>query len=346
MEELQDFFADFFALEKPERDGSGRPLLIPRGKPVLPENRVAYTRASGLGDMLEEFGFLWKWKMRGLARGLAERQDLVRLAAAETYTCGFTDDIKENRASGRRVDEIIERALDHAGIAEKADYGTAIHMRTEPTNDGIDIDDMQELDVSSCWDLWARLGVVHLGTEIFTANDELRSAGTFDHLSWVPGYGIVVTDKKTSSKAKASYDIQLAGYAHSDIYDVDTDQRMTLEEYVASKGWDPALINRDAGIIWWVKGGKTQARILDLKAGYEWAKIAARIRDERRNMSVAADVTHKISDELESLRFVLLERIQYAPSIDHLNTLWANPAAQAIWTDDHTAAAVARKKDL
>src|SRR5690606_35027111 len=110
--------------------------------------------------------------------------------------------------------------------------------------------------------------VVHIGTEVFTANDELRSAGTFDHLDYVPGLGIVVTDKKTSSKAKSSYDVQLAGYSRSDVYDPETDQRQTLEEYVAERGWDPALINRSKGIIWWIKDGRTQARILDLDAGY------------------------------------------------------------------------------
>src|SRR5690606_28854851 len=149
-------------------------------------------------------------------------------ASSEIYTCGFTEDEKANKASGRRVDEIIERAMDRAGVNMKADYGTAIHSRTEPGNDNIDPDEKQAQDVASCWDLWTELGVVHLGTEIFTANDNLRSAGTFDHLSYVPGYGIIVTDKKTSKSAKSTYDIQLASYAHGDVYDVDTDQRQTL----------------------------------------------------------------------------------------------------------------------
>ena len=43
------------------------------GQPLVDENRVPYTRASGLADHLEDFSFLWKWKMRGLAKGLADR---------------------------------------------------------------------------------------------------------------------------------------------------------------------------------------------------------------------------------------------------------------------------------
>lgn len=345
-EEINDFASQFFEPERPPRDSSGRPLLIPRGVEVRDDNRVAYTRASGLGDMLEEFGFLWKWKMRGLAKGLADSMDLIRLAAAEDYTCGFAEDEKANRQAGRNLDAVIERAMDRAGVPAKADYGTAIHLRTEPGNEGTDPDDKQIEDVDSCWVLWTELGVQHLGTEIFTANDELRSAGTFDHLSYVPGYGIVVTDKKTSSKAKSSYDIQLSGYAWSDVYDKDTDERQTLEEYVAAQGWDPALINRDVGLIWWVKNGRTEARFLDLAAGYQAAKVAAWIRDNRRNLPVAKNVTRDIRSTVSTQRDALLTALQQAPTMEALLAIWGNPAAQAIWTDDHTAAATARKDSL
>lgn len=346
MEGIQDFVDEFVTPERPPRDRSGRPMLIPRGVEVDDANRVAHTRASSLGDLLEEFSYLWKWKMRGLAVGLSQSMDLIRLASSETYTCGFTEDGVANRASGRRVDEIIERAMDRAGVDMKADYGTAVHSRTEAGNDNIDPDEKQALDVASCWDLWAELGVVHLGTEIFTANDTLRSAGTFDHLSYVPGFGIVVTDKKTSKSAKGTYDIQLASYATGDIYNVDTDQRTTLEEYVASLGWDPALINRAVGIIWWIKGGRTQARLLDLDAGMRGARTAAWIRDNRRSIGVAKDMTSSVRLAASSMRDDLLTQIQNAPTVEAINNLWNHPVTRAVWTDEHTAAAVARKGSL
>lgn len=348
METVDDFAAEFFAPERPPRDGSGRPLLIPRGQEIIDENRVPYTRASGLGDLLEEFSYLWKWKMRGLAKGLADSMDLIRLVAAEDYTCGFAEDEQANRQAGRNIDAVIERAMDRAGVDMKADYGTAIHLRTEPGNKGTDPDEKQRVDQASCWDLWRELGVVHLGTEIFTANDELRTAGTFDHLSYVPGRGIVVTDKKTSSKAKANYDIQLADYAYSDVYNKDTDERMTLEEFIDAQGWDPALLNRDVGIIWWVKNGRTQARELDLRQGIRWARVAASIRDERRPAAsrVAKDVTRALGKEVEGQRARLLGYLQTASTIDTLAGIWNNPAAQAIWTDQHTEAAKARKEAL
>lgn len=338
---MQDFIDGFMAPEKPERDGQGRPMLIPRGG----GERVPYTRASGLADVLEDFSFLWKWKMRGLAKGLADSMDLIRLIAAEDYTNGFTENVQANRAAGRRIDESIERALDRAGTSMKADYGTAIHGRTEPGNEGTDPDDKQVDDVDSAWTLWGELCVVHLGTEIFTACDALRSAGTFDHLSYVPGYGIIVTDKKTSAKASSTYDVQLGGYSRSDVYDPETDERLTLEEYVEAAGWNPALINRSVGLIWWVKGGRTQARFLDLDNGYRWAQVAADIRDNRRTQGVAPDVTGELRKQVEQQRIDLLHKIQTAPSAETLEMLWNNPAARAVWTETHTAAAVARKAE-
>jgi len=348
MEDFAEFVGQFLAEDKPPRDRSGRPLLIPRGMSISDDNRVPYTRASGLADVLEEFGFLWKWKMRGLAKGLADSMDLIRLVAAEDYTTGFAEDEQANRAAGRRIDEVIERALDRSGTDAKADYGTAIHARTEPGNTGVDPDEKQARDVASCWALWEKLGVTHLGTEVFTACDELRSAGTFDHLSYVPGYGIVVTDKKTSSKAKASYDVQLGGYSRSDVYDKDTDERLTLEEYIESLGWDPSLLNRSVGIIWWVKNGKTEARYLDLDNGFRWAKVAADIRDNRRPQAerVARNVTKGIAEVAEQQRSSLMYQIENAPDEQALLRIWNHPAAQSIWTEAHTAAAVARKGSL
>lgn len=343
MNDINDFIDEFLGLEKPERDSSGRPLLLGRNG-----ERAAYTRASSLGDILEEFSFLWKWKMRGLAKGLADRMDLVRLVAAEDYTCGFAENEAANKSAGKRIDEVIERAMDHAGVSMKADYGTAIHSRTEPGNSGTDPDEKQRLDVASCWELWSLLGVTHLGTEIFTACDETMSAGTFDHLSYVPGYGIIVTDKKTSAKAKRTYDVQLSSYAHSDVYDPNTDQRQTLEEYVAAAGWDPTLINRDVGLIWWVKDGRTQARFLDLRKGFEWAQIAADIRDNRRPYAarVAPDVTKQVATWAEDDRNTLLTQIRNASSEAELVALWEEKTYRSIWDDRHTKAATERKAEL
>lgn len=344
-------FADFFDVQLgPARDRWDRPLLIPRGGSE--SDRKPYTRASSLANMIEDHTGVHKWEMRYLAVGLSRRMDLVRLAAGEVYTTGFDKpDDKTNKQSGGRLDEIIERALDTAKIHEKADYGTAVHARTEPGNEGVDPDEMQARDVQSFWDLTRENGLVHIGTELFTANDELGSSGTFDHLTYVPGFGICVTDKKTSKTPKMSYDVQLTSYAGgpdkaSDIYDVETDQRSTLEIFVESQGWDPALVRRDIGFLFWIKNGKTTMHKLDLNVGWEAAKIAAWVRDNHRKKGVAKNTTSDVSSAVAAQRERLTQEIASAPTTERLNQLWNNRQLQAVWTDDHTLAAKARMEAL
>lgn len=353
---------DFFAKTQddgPPRDRYGRPLLFPRGHdPECPEckgkdamfqpHRRWYTRSSSLSDMLADFGHIQKWRMRYLARSMGYNRDLAMLAAAETYTTGFDKgDEKENRASGKRLDDIIERALDRQGISEKADYGTAVHAWTEPGNDGYVFNDAAA-DVQSFKDKVTSTGSVILGTELFTANDRWWAAGTFDHLMYVPGYGIVITDKKTSSAVHGhDFAIQLVTYAHADLYDWETDERMTLEEYIASLGWDPGLLNRDQALIWWIKDGRTTLHELDLVEGAQAADRAVWVRDIHRKGTGQKKVDSKVEKALEMERSALLTMIQQADSEAALTNLWNNRALRAVWTEQqHTQAAKARKESL
>ena len=57
-------------------------------------------------------------------------------------------------------------------------------------------------------------------------------------------------------------------------------------------------------------------------------------------------MTSTIRSEVGRQRFNLLRAIEEAPTEPALISIWNNPAAQAIWTDDHTAAATARKQVL
>ena len=341
-------FEEFFIPNGPERRANGNPSILPRGG----TEKIEYTRASALADYIGDTSFLHRWEMRYLAKNLAQNMDLVRLAAAETYTTGLDkptkrDELRANSASGYRLDEIVARALERGRIHEKADYGSAIHARTEPGNTGTDPDEMQQKDVEATWQLWSDLGVVHLGTEVFTANDELHAAGTFDHLSYIPGIGICVTDKKTSSHvSEADYGIQLADYANSDVYDWMDDSRMTLEEFVAAQGWDPALLRRDVGFIWWIKRGKCTMHRLDLNAGYQAAKVAAWVRDQHWTKPDPDHFQQRALKETERLRAELLTSIGAADSQDAILALWNRPEVRAIWIQAHTDAANARKEAL
>jgi hypothetical protein len=350
---------DFFdAPAGPPRDRYGRPMLIPADKATREQIlamtaeekdalREPYTRASSLSDYLADYSHLWKWKMRYLARSLGQNRDLAMLAGSECYTTGFDKgEEKENRASGRRLDDVIERALERGKISEKADYGTTIHALTEPGNDGhVEYDDVIA-DVASYHQVCADLGVVHLGTELFTANDRLRVSGTFDNLDYVPGYGILVTDKKTSSEVHGEdFRIQLSTYSTADLYDWETDLRITLEDYIERMGWDSSLYTPDKGLIFWIKNGKTEVFELDLMAGLEAAEHAVWVRDNHRKGKHRWLVTDQIAAEKAKLEAALLEWITTAPNEAVLSDLW-NSHGRSIWNDTHTAAAVARKGAL
>lgn len=344
---MSDEIDDFFANDGPQRDRWGRPLLLPRGE----LERKPYTRSSSLSDYLADFSHIWKWKMRYLARGLGQHRDLALLAGAESYTTGFDKgDEKENRASGRRLDDIIERVLDRAGISEKADYGTTVHAVTEPGDDNhrVDWDQRVRRDRLSYEEKLAELGIATIGTELFTANDGLMVSGTFDHLCYVPGYGICICDKKTSKELHPEdFRIQLATYANADLYDWETDERTTLEDFVESRGWNPALLNRGVGFIFWIKDGVTKVVRLDLKAGLEAAQHAAWVRDNHRKGKHGWPAEGDIESALEVERMEVMTEIESAKSVERLNELWRDyPEVRACWTPDHTAAAKRRKTEI
>lgn len=331
----------------PERDRYDRPKLIPRGGSE--GDRRAYTRMSSLAGVLENHAAFSKWEKRALAKGLADNLDLARLVAAESYTPGFTrdkDHLKANQAAGARIDKVIGRAMDRALLDEKADYGTAIHSLTEPDSTGVSLDDRQREEVESFGQMLTDTGIRLLDSEVFVANDTINGAGTFDHLAYVPHYGICCVDKKTSSKPSSTYDVQLGGYIHSDVYDCEDDSRMTMEEYVSSLGWDPGLINRDVGFLFYIKNGETQVRELDLKQGWEDAQLAAKILAGHRKKGVAKDVTKNIVARAAEMRADLMLRITEAEMVETLFALWGDYATRAIWTEEHTLAAKIKQEEL
>ena len=61
---------------------------------------------------------------------------------------------------------------------------------------------------------------------------------------------------------------------------------------------------------------------------------------------MAENVTGGIRQAVHEQRQRLLQALSTAPSMEALLSIWNNPAAQAIWTDEHTAAATARRESL
>jgi hypothetical protein len=280
---VEQFFDDIPVADAPglQRDRWGRPLLVPRGQPKTV--RAPYTRASGLSDFVTNDRGIQIWERRYLIRGMGANEDLQELAACESYNTGLigpgepAEDTRENKASGRRLDEIGERALERMKIHEKADYGTAVHMATEPGSRAIPSKRMRG-DVASFAPTLEAEGIHILQTEAFVANDTVMSAGTFDHLLWVPGYGVIIGDKKTGKMNPYEFGIQFSTYANGDAYDVYTDERTQIH---------PDL-NPEWGMVIWMPAlqGKTILKMIDLRLGYQDAIRAAEVRDAQKDRSL------------------------------------------------------------
>lgn len=309
----ETFFANAPRPDEVTRSDSGAPMLVPRGLEATGQ-RVPYTRASGLADYISEQEFFHRWEMRYLAMGIARNPDLAGAAAVETYNTGLLHPAygAQKTASGKRLDEIIRKALDREGIHEKADYGTSVHGFTEPGAPPVPAWQgpwgQVGPDVAS-FEEWNRLyGVRILQTERFIANDAVMSAGTFDHLIEVPGHplltGLVIADKKTGKYEPHHWVVQLATYANGEPYEPD-DSR---------PGWPSPDINKRYGLVWQIREGETVGHIVDLQVGWEAAQHAAWIRDYNTRTDLGAPFKPAS----------WTQRLEACYDIERLRWLWEN----------------------
>ena len=327
---VEDFFDN--SDRDAERAGDGSPMLVPAaGGP-----RMAYTRASSLADEILDQRHIHRWQMRYLARGLGRHRDLADLAAVEEYSTSLDATVfgADKSASGRRLDDINARALDRMGINQRADYGTVVHAATEP---GGFVPESAEANARAFWDWVHEYGIRIWATEVFTACDLTRSAGTFDHLMGVPGYGNIIVDKKTGKLDPHAFSIQLSTYARGDVYDVTTDERTSLE--ILTEGEE---INREVGLILTISDGKCEPTEIDLDKGFHGALHAAATRDYKAipRDALAAPAKLKKIHEVDDL--VIL--VRKAPSLERLSALWQ--VNKSLWTDEHTQAAQQRRLEL
>lgn len=324
----QDFFADV------ERDHSGRPMIVPAlGGPAVP-----YTRASALAEYITDHRHIHTWRMRYLAKAMGQNPDLADLAAVEVYSTGFDEPERAVKsASGKRLDKIVERALDRAGILEKADYGTAVHAATEPPAWSQLPPSRIVDDVEAFKSAIIECGIEILATEVFTAQDHLQAAGTFDHLVWAPGYGVVILDKKTGNFNPHEFGVQFSTYAHGDVYDVETCDRRPLESLAHPDGMgvNDDILNREVGLAAMIKNGQCEFKEVDLVKGWRAACAAAEVRDYVEDRSVGVNAMAYLRTNVKRERAHLQELLIDATTRDEALAIWEQN--KHLWTPDHTA---------
>ena len=244
---------------EPKRDRWGRPLIVPEGggKPI------PYVRVSTLAKVLDSKEALMAWKQRMTAIGLGKRPDLAQRAA-------ITDP-----ADKRALKEIVEAAMAAAESDKAANIGTTLHTLTEQFDKGtLEHIPAEHIGAMTAYEE-ATKGLQMKAAELFVVNDELQAAGTFDRIAVLPDGRAVIADLKTG-QSEPDYPhgvtTQCAIYAHSWLYDVETEQRT---HRLADLG-----VSTDTGLLIHLPAGKDTCTLylLDLSVGYALAKTAVAVR--------------------------------------------------------------------
>lgn len=161
-----------------------RPLIfLPDAQPG--DKPVAYSRASGLGKILENDRGLWEWKLRATAWGLSRRPDLINgLSAIRTIGSADTEATKADRA---QIAVFVERAMETARTSAGATSGTALHVLSEQYEQGVDLSHLPD-QMKLALEAYRRLlhGVRMWLSERFVVHDEHRAGGSFDRLGSLP----------------------------------------------------------------------------------------------------------------------------------------------------------------
>lgn len=198
------------------RDRWGRPLVVPPagGKPI------PYTRVSTLAKALDDTTMLTNWKMRQTAIGLQKRPDLMALLAT--------------RPDRKKLDEIVQTALDAASSDAAANLGTALHSFAEAADLGEPFDTIpaeHQPRIRQYRQTLADAGITVVACEKFVVCDDLETAGTFDRLLQLPDGRLIVGDIKTGSGVDwigLSTAMQVAVYSRGLIYNPETHERHPL----------------------------------------------------------------------------------------------------------------------
>jgi hypothetical protein len=254
-------------------------------RPIVPDpttNKMkAFTRVSTLADTLSDRFALEQWTQRKLLRGLVLRDDLRLRAAA-----AGEDDKKE-------LNRIVKSALEAAEAYASADRGTALHSLTEQIDSGQDpvvpADYQADLRAYKKALTDGHVTIEPGWIERFVINQSVSAAGTPDRLVRVKGYDLpMIADLKTGrdlSYKQVSIAIQLAVYAN------------------ANHWWDgkklyriPPIDLERALVIHMPAGeGTCELSFVDIKWGWEQAKLAHQVREVRKHkpfISFAPGVTH------------------------------------------------------
>jgi PD-(D/E)XK nuclease superfamily len=312
--------ADLQTTEIP-RDRYGRPMVMPANG----TRRVAYRRVTTFVGCLEDTYNLMAWKTRQVAYGMGQRKDLVLAAAAAD-----PDD-------KRKLNEIAEKATEHAMASASATTGTALHALTERVDRGRQLGFVPteyEADIAAYQE--ATAGIEWIGVEAFRVHDDWKVAGTADRIGRDKHGRLRIYDIKTGSvDFPHKMAMQLAMYARSTPYDIATDKRGVPED-----GLD---LNRGVIIHLPAGAGHCQLYEIDIAKGWGACLIAHKVWRWRgvKDLTEPIDVD---SDLPKPATWASL--IQAATSVDDLRLIWKRMKECDQFTPELGAACTERSETL
>lgn len=303
------------------RDRFGRPMVLdPAGKKRLP-----YRRCTTFVGCLEDTYNLMAWKTRQVAYGMGQRKDLVIAAAATTP------------ADKATLNDIANKATEHAGGSASATTGTALHSLTERIDRGQELGVIPsefEADIDAY--RAATANIEWVGIEDFRVHDEWQVAGTADRLGRFPWSDrIKIFDIKTGSiDYPHKMAMQLAMYARMTPYDIATDTRTN----------DPGDIDTNTGVIIHLPAGQGVCNLyeIDLAKGWGACIIAKQVWDWR----ATKNLTRLIEDAKPKPIATWESLILGAHDLDRLREVWKRAAELGEMTTELKALARQRSQEL
>jgi hypothetical protein len=251
-----------------KRDRWGRPLIVPaKGGKAKP-----YTRSSSAAKTIEDTYNLELWARRNVAFGMAVDASLV----ARVLAIGG-DPGSWNESQRKAVAQVVTDAENAAQAHKAADIGSAVHKLTERVDLGEIVPaGPYEADIQAYVNALIVAGLAVTHVECRMVCDSLEMAGTADRLVQDDDGNARIADIKTGRSVDfggLGWGAQLAAYAHGELYDVETDQRIATPQLDTEVGY---IIHLPAG------QGRCTIYEVDLVAGYKAAQLANEIRAIRK----------------------------------------------------------------
>lgn len=296
-----------------------------------------YIRCTTFIKAPEDTYRLGLWEQRKVAEGMALREELGRSAAS--FGPEPEDGDPRRKPWSEAMDDLCKRAKEAAKAKAKADDGSTLHKLAERQDLGLEMGAVPEIfqrHLDAYAEATAEFTAHHV--ERFMVLDSLKIGGTPDRIIEIPGHDkLIIADLKTGKiDYPAAMAMQLAVYAHSELYDPANGKRT------------PVDVDQEKGLIiaLGVKTGVCELHWIDIAEGWEGVRVARDVREWRTKKTFLTPYDGQGAwtsrDLVAEAQAALTIAIDQVSTPEDLVALWVRYQGSA-WTPAHTEQAAERK---